>query len=83
MVEALRDLSQQLEHHKPQHGKPAESQSTLNTYNYFCIFCMRLTLFDNRGNFSTCQECGIYGSNFGADCNSKECSKKNQYIYWR
>ena len=79
-MEGLRNL--QIDHHKPA-GKPAESQNTLNSFNYFCVFCMRLTLFDNKGNFSACQECGIFGSNFGANCNSPDCTRQNQYIYWR
>ena len=58
-----------------------EPDKTLNTFNYFCIFCMRITLYDNKGNFAACQECGVYGSNFGTSCHS--CELPDQYIYWR
>ena len=46
--------------------KQQESDTILNSFNYFCLFCLRLTLMDNKGNYSVCHECGIYGSNFGA-----------------
>ena len=36
---------------------------------------------DNKGNFARCQDCGISGSNFGAECYS--CKKPDQYIFWR
>ena len=53
----------------------------MNSFNYFCVFCLRLTLFDNKGNFACCQECGILGSNYGAECTS--CHATEQYVFWR
>ena len=61
--------------------KKQEADITLNSFNYFCLFCLRVTLYDNKGNFACCQECGIYGSNFGAACHS--CKEPDQYVYWR
>ena len=55
-------------------------EATLNSFNYFCVFCLRLTLWNNKGNFASCQECGIYGSNFGASC--AVCKLADLYVYW-
>ena len=53
----------------------------MNSFNYFCSFCLRQSLHDNKGNFAACQECGINGSNFSAACIS--CQRPEQYVYWR
>jgi hypothetical protein len=29
--------------------------TTLNMYNYFCHFCLNVTLWENKGNYSKCQ----------------------------
>ena len=58
MVEAIRDFAA-MEKKNAAEGGPRESQNTLNSFNYFCVFCLRLTLQDNKGNFAGCQECGI------------------------
>ena len=37
----------------------SNEEKVLNSFNYFCVFCLRFTLMDNLGNFSRCQECNI------------------------
>ena len=32
-------------------------EKVINSFNYFCTFCLRVTLMDNLGNFARCQEC--------------------------
>ena len=54
-------------------------EKVISSYNYFCVFCLRLTLMDNLGNFARCQDCKMEGSNHASAC--MKCKKGNQYVY--
>ena len=77
-MEALMKLKTQ----KTQEEFKGDNDATFNSFNYFCLFCLRSTLQDNKGNFSQCQECGMYGSNYAMQCSDCDISEE-QYMYWR
>ena len=65
--------------HGNQLSEYQQEEKVISSYNYFCVFCLRLTLMDNLGNFGRCQECKIEGSNHASTCS--RCRKQNQYVY--
>ena len=49
-----------------------------SSFDYICVFCTKITVWDNYGPAAKCQECGAFGTNKTFNCYS---CKQVRYLY--
>jgi len=58
-----------------------EGATTYSCFSFYCPFCVDITLWENKGNQSKCQQCTTLGTNYMDTCS--RCQKDSTFLFVR